>query len=379
MAIQNSSGSTPSVVICGGGVIGVATAYYLSRRGVASVIVEANGVASGASGAAAGIISPLSAEQARSPLAEIIRTGVAMHADLSTRLPEESDIDYGFERRASLLIATTEQEEAEVRSEIEGRNAAGLDAQWLSVSDVRERFGWIDQPIRGAMLGEIPGMLDPYRFSLALLAAAERAGCEVRSGRVGGIEREGGRVTGVRVGDGVISADVVVVAMGPWSQEAAEWIGAPLPVVPLKGQIVRVQPDGPLPNCGFGNRDNDYVMPKSPGVILLGTTEEDAGFDDAPTREARDAILQFGVRYASSLGDAAVVEQTACLRPLSADELPIVGGVVGLDGAYVATGHGRKGILMSLPTGAAVAELILDGRASTLDLSNFSPSRFRPT
>jgi glycine/D-amino acid oxidase-like deaminating enzyme len=377
MAKQGGSDSNPSVVICGGGVVGVATAYYLSRRGVTSVIVEANGVASGASGAAAGIISPLSAEQARSPLAEIIRTGVAMHGDLSLRLPEESSIDYAFERRPTLLIATTEQEETEIRAEIEGRIAVGVDAQWLTLEDVREQFGWIDQPIRGAMLGEIPGVLDPYRFSLALLAAAERAGCEVRSGRVSGIEQEGGRVTGVRVGDDVIPADAVVLAMGPWSQEAAEWIGTPLPVTPLKGQIVRVRPDGPLPNCGFGNRNNDYVMPKSPGVILLGTTEEDVGFDDAPTREARDSILQFGVRYASSLGSAALVEQTACLRPLSADEMPIVGAVAGLDGAYVATGHGRKGILMSPPTGAAVAELILDGGASTLDLSNFSPSRFQ--
>ena len=100
-------------MICGGGVVGVATAYYLSRRGVTSVIVEANGVASGASGAAAGIISPLSAEQARSPLAEIIRKGVEMHAELATHLPEESSIDYAFERRASLLIATTEEEERE--------------------------------------------------------------------------------------------------------------------------------------------------------------------------------------------------------------------------------------------------------------------------
>ena len=95
MTNENDRSRTPSVVICGGGVVGVATAYYLSRRGVASVIVEANGVASGASGAAAGIISPLSAEQAHSPLAEIIRKGVEMHTELATHLPEESSIDYG--------------------------------------------------------------------------------------------------------------------------------------------------------------------------------------------------------------------------------------------------------------------------------------------
>ena len=121
---------------------------------------------------------------------------------------------------------------------------------------------------------------------------------------MGGITREGGRVTGVQVGDDVIPADAIVLAMGPWSSEAADWIGMPVPVEPLKGQIVRVQPEGALPNCGFGNRDNDYVMPKSPGIVLLGTTEESVGFDDAPTREARDSILQFGVRYATSLGTA---------------------------------------------------------------------------
>ena len=90
----------------------------------------------------------------------------------------------------------------------------------------------------------------------------------------------------------------------------------------------------------------------------------------------RDEILEFGVGFAAALESAELVEQTACLRPLSSDGLPIMGAVPGLDGAYVATGHGRQGILQSPPSGKAMAELILDGGTDTVDLGPFDPARF---
>ena len=207
------------------------------------------------------------------------------------------------------------------------------------------------------------------------MTAAERRGAVVRSGRVTGIERENGRVSGVHVGDGVITAATVVVAMGPWSSEAAAWLGLRDFVEPLRGQIVRVLPPLALKPFGF-TYGGDYVATREGGLVYLGTTEERVGFDVSTTIEARDRILAFATRFASILEQAELVEQTACLRPLSLDGLPIIGPVPGVSGLYLATGHGRQGILISTATGRAIADLIVDGGTACIDLAEFAPARF---
>ena len=371
-----ASDTTSEVVICGGGVIGAAIAYYLGKRGVRATIIEADAVASGASGAAAGLLSPPPVGGVGAPPAELQARGSAMHDELAKTLPAESGVDYGFTRTRRVLLAATEDEERELRSLVERAHAAGQEAQWLEPAAVTALCPWIDRPGRGGVVRpETVGQLDPYRYTLALIAAAERTGARVRSGRVTELLRSPGRVRGVRVGDAVIEADAVVIAMGPWSVEAAEWLGVPVPVEPLKGQIVKVRPPGELTPFGFTNAGN-YATTKQDGIVFLGTTEEEAGFDNAITDEARDAILEFGTGFSSVLEQAELVEQTACLRPLSADGLPIMGRVPGLEGAYLATGHGRQGILMSPACGQAMADLILDGSTDCIDLAPFDPARF---
>jgi glycine/D-amino acid oxidase-like deaminating enzyme len=368
--------STSEVVICGGGVIGAAIAYYLGKRGVHVTIIEADAVASGASGAAAGLLSPPPVGGIGEPPAELQARGSAMHDDLAKTLPEESGVAYGFTRTRRVLLAATDEEERMLRSLVERAQHAGQEAQWLAPAEVTALCPWIDRPGLGGMVRpETVGQLDPYRYTLALIAAAERMGATVRSGRVTELVRSGGRATGVRVGETTIEADAVVIAMGPWSIEAGEWLGMAVPVEPLKGQIVKVRPPEELPPFGFTNAGN-YATTKDDGIVFLGTTEEEAGFDNAITDEARDMILEFGTGFSSVLEQAELLEQTACLRPLSTDGLPIMGRVPGLEGAYLATGHGRQGILMSPASGQAMTDLILDGSTDCIDLAPFDPARF---
>jgi glycine/D-amino acid oxidase-like deaminating enzyme len=368
-----------SVVICGGGVIGASVAYELARRGVQATIVEADGVASGASGAAAGIITPPLPWTTDDPLYALRRLGFDMHAALAGTLPAEAGVDYGYEITPRVLLADTADEERDARAVAGGLTESGVEGRWLDAAGLLATSGWIDRAPRGGVLTESPSQVDPYRYTLALVTAAERRGAVVRSGRVSGVVRDGDRVTGVRVGDGdrVIAGDAVVIAMGPWSAEAGAWLGIPVPIVPLKGQIVRVRPAHPLQPFSFGH-GGDYVITKPDGLVFLGTTEEHAGFDREPTDEARDQIVAFARRYTSAFDDAEVVAQTACLRPLSTDGLPYIGAVPGLAGAYVATGHGRQGILMAPPTARALVELMLDGASACLDLAPFEPARVLP-
>jgi glycine oxidase len=367
-----------NVVICGAGVIGGAIAYYLAKRGAIATIIENDGVASGSSGGAAGLLSPPLPHTSDVPIYELQRRGFDMHMELGKVLPTESGVDYGLARCSRVSLAVTEEEEAAARVTVDSLTSVGVESRWLEPAQLQEVTDWVDGGLaRGAALLERGASVDAYRYSLALVTAAERMGVVVRSGKVSGIELENGRASGVRVGDELVPADVVVVAMGPWSAEASNWLGLRVPVEPLKGQILKVRPDRALPPWQFGHRGN-YVIAKSPDVVFLGTTQERSEFDVSITTEARDEILAFGVGFASELRGAELIEQTACLRPLSEDELPIMGAVPGIEGTFIATGHGRQGILQSPPSGLAMAELILDGQTKVLDMTPFDPARFGP-
>ena len=365
------------VLICGGGVIGLASAYFLAKRGVRALIVEADGVASGASGAAAGLLTPPTLAQLVEPQGPLRRRGFAMHLEMAETLREEAGVDFSFGRCGMLAVALTGEEAAEQQRVVAEETEAGIASRLLTAAEAGDRCGWIDQPIAGAVEREAIAKLDPYQYSLALLTAAERLGARLRSGRVRGVERAGGRVTGVRLDDESIEAAAVLFAMGPWSGALGDWLGTSVPVEPLKGEILRVRPRGPLPDAGFKVwGSSGYAAPKASGLAYLGTTEERAGFDRQPSEPARDAILRSTLRASMALGEGELIEQTACLRPLSADGLPIMGAVPGVEGAFVATGHGRQGVLMALASGEAIAELMLDGRSRSLDLAPFAPGRF---
>jgi len=226
----------------------------------------------------------------------------------------------------------------------------------------------------GAMLVEGGGAVEPYRLVLALTRAAERLGVRVRHGRAIGLRRDDGRVTGVVLEREVLSCATAVLALGPWSAEASDWIGVPIDVRPLKGQILRLQAPGPPVECSVGWGHN-YATTKTDGLLWAGTTEEEAGFDEESTLAARDEIGAALLKMLPAMADAQVAQQTACLRPVASDGLLVLGGVPGLDHAYVATGGARKGILYGPAMGQAIADLVL-GRDTRVALDAFAPGRF---
>jgi glycine oxidase len=145
-------------------------------------------------------------------------------------------------------------------------------------------------------------------------------------------------------------------------------------VRPLKGQILRLQAPGPPVACSVGWGHN-YATTKPDGLLWAGTTEEEAGFDEETTREARDEVGAALVKMLPPMAEAQVVHQTACLRPVASDGLLLLGRAPGLERVYVATGAGRKGILLGPAMARAVADLILTGK-SGLALEAFAPGRF---
>jgi glycine oxidase len=363
------------VVIVGGGIAGMTAAYYLAKSGVPSVVVERDAIGSHASGFAYGGLSPLSGFGIPGPLTEIAQDGMRLHRELSKSLLEETGIDVDFRVRSSLALAFTEADVRRLRGALPWQEQQpGYDVRWLDAADARRVEPRISDETLGATLIEGGGAVEPYRLVLALTRAAERFGVTVRHGRVIGLRRDGARITGVILEREVLSCAAAVLALGPWSAEASDWIEVPIDVRPLKGQILRLQAPGPPVESSVGWGHN-YATTKTDGLVWAGTTEEDAGFDEESTQAARDQIAAALLRMLPAMADAQVAHQTACLRPVASDGLLVLGSVPGLGQVYVATGGARKGILYGPAMGHAIADLVL-GRDTRVALDAFAPGRF---
>ncbi len=367
VSCRTMSGQSADVVICGGGVLGAALAYELAGRGARPLLIESRAIASGASGKAAGLISPASDARAAGPLGPLWRASLARHHELVRELEAQGTPGYGFQLSPSLLITDDPAHARTLR--------AAAAAQWLEPDEVRARCAWIDGPIEGGVLREASAEIEPAAFTQALIQAAETRGARVQQARVTGLTRSGRSVAGVQLDDDLVRTATVVLAMGPWTSAAAAWIGSRVPVTPLKGQILRLRLPPAAAETRFSDTDGNYMTRKADGLVYVGTTEERAGFDETPTAKARDRILRQAGRFVSAVLQAEVVKQTACLRPLSPDGLPMLGAAPKLPGAFIATGHGRAGLLLGPGSAAALAAQIT-GESPAIDLTPFNPARF---
>ena len=365
------------VVIVGGGAAGCSVAYHLALAGVKSTIIEGQGVATQASGFSAGGLNPLQGTGIPGPLGSLAMESYLMHLDLFGQLQDDTGIDYDGRIISLLKVAFDEEELAELQeTEDVFAPVDGFETRWLDNREVLELEPRVSPKIIRGLVARGNAAMDSYKYTLALLQSAEKMGASIRSGTVAGLERDNNRITGVRLDDGTISCGQIVLAMGPWSRKAEAWLDAYIPVDPLKGEITRMElPGTPLNHDLSGGGGS--LHPKPDGLVWCGTTEEWRGFDKKTSTSAHQSILEGAVRLVPDMADARLSLQTACLRPVTPDWLPIIGRLPGWDNVYLATGAGKKGILLSPGIGKSVADLMTQGETS-LSIGPFSPDRFTP-
>ncbi len=357
------------VLICGGGVIGAAIAYFLSCRGVEATVIERTGLACAASGKSGGFLALDWCDG--TPLEALARRSFALHA----RLAEEMDGDWGYRR------LTTSGGFSGSRVGAGRHGNAGLD--WLAEGVVVDRR--LGSPATTAQV-------DPARFTIALMRAAVSQGAEFRIGQVNGVVRRNGtsRAAGVEVDGDVIEGDAVVIAMGPWSILASRWL--PLPrVYGLKGHSLvfetgaRISADALFLEHqeASGAVLTPEVFPRGDGTTYVCAVSSESPLpvdpaDVAPDPGATERLQALCVQLSPVFAESKILARQACFRPVTRDGLPLIGRVPGIEGAYVATGHSVWGILNAPATGEAVAELIVDGATQSVDLTAFDPGRLRP-
>ena len=366
---------TTDVAIIGGGAAGCAAAFYLAEAGLSATIIEREGVGSQASGYAAGGLNPVLGHGIPGPLAAFARQSFDMHLSLYPMLSELTGIDYQLVTLPEVRLTFDEAEVpafealADRLLRINGF-AASMTEQWR-IGKLEPR---INNEFAGCVFTRGNYTLDSLGFTQALAAAARHSGAKVRPGTVRGLDVRGGQVRRVLLEDGELDCGEVVLAMGPWSRQAERWLDAYIPVDPLKGEILRMRlPGPPLKHEIVG--EGAALYPKPDGLVWCGSSEDWRGFDRQPLTETRERILEGARRLLPSIVEATLVTHTACLRPVTPDWLPILGRVSGCRNAWLATGAGKKGILLAPGIGKAIADLIATD-STGLPIENFSPERF---
>ena len=365
--------TTTDVVIVGGGVTGAAAAYYLAKANLGTILVERDHIAAHASGFAFGGLYPLAGAGIPGPAAALALRSFAMHQALSETLPADSGMDTGFRWRPNLNLALTDAEADALQRGLAWVNQhPGFAAQWLDAEAARRVEPRIAPEALGAVLCEGTAEVDAAAFTQALVRAS---GAEVRHGEAVAATRDAPGALSVRLAGGdALACGALALTQGPWLTAGARWLGAPLPLTPLKGEIVRLAASGAPIECAISLRDC-YATTKPDGLLWAGATEESVGFDEAPSTGGRRALLDIVRQMLPPLADAKVVRHTACLRPMTPDGLPIVGPLPGADAVYVAGGGARKGILYAPALGKALADCIAGGEPAP-DLAACHPSRF---
>jgi glycine oxidase len=378
---QQSPGDASQNRICivGGGVIGLAIGWRLSRRGADVAVFDRGEAGRGASWVAAGMLAPLSEVGFEDEgFLALGRESLCLFPRFLDELGEDAGVEISLDTRGTLIIGLDRDDAERLRRLCSFREHLGLPVKWLSGTEAREVEPLVSPRTTCAIW--IPGdhQVDNRVLVGALKAALQGCGGTLYENRsVSDVLTDSGRVRGVRSDGEDIQAACVVVAAGCWSKQIG---GIPRdllpPVRPVKGQIITLSAGASYPLSHVVRAPDAYLLPKGDGRLVLGASEEDMGFDTTVTAGTVYRLLERGWRAVPSIYDLPIQEIAAGLRPGSRDHDPIVGKTA-IEGLYYATGHYRHGILLAPVTADEISDLILEGRSAGF-FDPFRPTRFLP-
>jgi glycine oxidase len=346
------------VIVIGGGVIGLSVAYELAGQGIAVHLLDQGALGQEASWAGAGILPPGNPAFSISPEQRLRSLSHARWPSLTEELQTRTGIDNGF-RRCGGIELRLDGPADQLQAEITDWRDQGVEVAEGSIEDIRRREPDITrQAVAGYRLPALSQVRNP-RHLKALMAACAAKGVRFSSGTpVLGFDRHAEKIVGVKTPSGTFRAGAFCLCAGAWSAGLADAVNLRIPVRPIRGQIVQLSAQ-PLPFTHVLQSGSRYVVPRPDGRVLVGSTEEDAGFEKRKTAAAVAELIGFASDLVPSLADATVERCWSGLRPGSPDGLPYLGRVPGTENLYVAAGHFRSGLQMSPGTAVLMRELML--------------------
>ncbi|WP_443068062.1 glycine oxidase ThiO [Streptomyces sp. NBC_01356] len=382
LAFQSSG--TSDILVIGGGIIGLVTAWRAAQRGFTTALVDPE-PGGGAAQVAAGMLAAVTElHYGEQTLLGLNLASADRYPDFVAELTEATGQDLGYRRCGTLAVALDADDRAHLRELHALQRQSGLDSEWLSGRECRRLEPMLAPGVRGGLRVDGDHQVDPRRLAKALVTACERAGVVFHRTWAERLTVVRDRAAGVVTADGTeLSAEQVVLAAGSLSGRLAGVPDAVLPPVrPVKGQVLRLTV--PKPYAPFLSRtvravvrgSHVYLVPRENGELVVGATNEELGWDTTVTAGGVYELLRDAHELVPGITELPLTETRAGLRPGSPDNAPLLGPTE-LDGLLLATGHYRNGVLLTPVTGDALAHALATGELPEV-ARPFTPKRFSP-
>ncbi|KQX82082.1 glycine oxidase ThiO [Streptomyces sp. Root1310] len=378
-----SSPRTSDVLVIGGGIIGLVTAWRAAQRGFATAVADP-APGGGAAQVAAGMLAAVTElHHGEQTLLGLNLASARRYPEFAAELTELTGHDLGYRRCGTLAVALDSDDRAHLRELHALQQQSGLESEWLSGRECRRLEPLLAPGVRGGLRVDGDHQIDPRRLTAALVAACERAGVSFHRVRAERLSVVGECATGVVTRDGTaLAAGQVVLAGGSLSGRLA---GVPQdvlpPVRPVKGQVLRLTvPPRYAPFLSRTVRavvrgSQVYLVPRENGELVVGATSEELGWDTTVTAGGVYELLRDAHELVPGITELPLTETRAGLRPGSPDNAPLLGPTE-LAGLLLATGHYRNGVLLTPVTGDAMAHALATGELPE-EARPFTPRRFR--
>ncbi|MEU5978583.1 glycine oxidase ThiO [Streptomyces sp. NPDC047315] len=372
------------VLVVGGGIIGLVTAWRTAQRGLSVTVVDPT-PGGGAAQVAAGMLAAVTElHYGEEALLALNLESARRYPDFAAELDQASGSDIGYRACGTLAVALDADDRAHLRELHALQQRSGLESEWLTGRECRRLEPMLAPGVRGGLRVDGDHQVDPRRLASALVTACERAHVTFRRDRAARLLVAHDRALGVALADGTrLTADQTVLAAGSLSGRLD---GLPPsvrpPVRPVKGQVIRLQV--PAPYAPFLSRtvravvrgSHVYLVPRESGELVIGATSEELGWDTTVTAGGVYELLRDAHELVPGITELPLTETRAGLRPGSPDNAPLLGPTE-LPGLLLATGHYRNGVLLTPLTGDVLAAALTDG-ALPEEAHPFTPARFTP-
>lgn len=359
-------------LIIGGGVIGMMTALQLADAGQQVVLVERGQCGQEASWAGGGIVSPLYPWRYAPAVTQLSRWSEGVYPSLALRLLEETGIDPEYRQKGLLYLNVDDADQAldwarQLGKPLERVGAGFVHHKEPGVAMAGDSALWM--PTLGSVRN--PRLAKALKARLAAMPhVTMRERCEVT-----GFIRKDGKVAGVTSSEGLLNAERIIICGGAWAAQLLVQLDVQLPVRPVKGQMIAYQaPQGLLQRVVL--KDGRYIIPRTDGLLLVGSTLEETGFDKTTDATALASLKQSAEAILPALAHCPVAHQWAGLRPGSPEGIPFIGALPQWPNVFVNAGHYRNGLVLAPASTHLLVDQLL-GREPLIDPAPYQPTRQR--
>jgi glycine oxidase len=367
------------VIVMGGGIVGLATAWELLRSGATVTVLERNLCGQEASWAGAGILSPLLPWDYPEAVTQLTQFSAHLFPRFVEALQAETGVDPEYQASGMLVLPDSSSQAYVEPGTFDKCSRMLLAKRWcarhaLPVQEVQSRqiAPSLMRDTAALWLPEVCQVRNPRLLQALITAVRALGGKIVEHAEVAGWKIERGYVQSISTVAGERhSAGQYVVAAGAWSRRLLAEHAAALEAWPVRGQILlfKAQP-GLLEPMVLDERDNFYLIPRRDGHILAGSTLEEAGFDKSTTPEARETLLARAQALIPVLAEEMIVAHWAGLRPASPHNIPVISVHPAISNLYLNSGHYRYGVTMAPGSAQLIVNMIL-GKLQALDVTPY--------